>query len=96
MSHEERWRLTDKRALVTGGTKGIGYAIADELLRLGAAVTVVARTAGDIEDAVAQWERNGLLAEGIAADVSTAEGIAAVATALGGSLDILVNNSTLR
>ncbi|MBC8140537.1 MAG: SDR family NAD(P)-dependent oxidoreductase, partial [Armatimonadetes bacterium] len=49
----ERWKLTGKRALVTGGTKGIGYAIATELLALGASVTITARTEETVNAVVA-------------------------------------------
>ncbi len=88
----DRWKLTGKRALVTGGTRGIGYAIAAELLYLGAEVTITARTAETVTDAVADWQAQGLNAHGIASDVSISEGREKIVTALGQSLDILVNN----
>jgi len=91
-SHDERWRLTGKHALVTGGTKGIGYAIAEELLQLGASVTIAARTQSDIDTCVALWREKGYAAHGIAADLSAPNSAAALIAALGSRLDILVNN----
>lgn len=90
-----RWSLTGRRALVTGGTKGIGWAVAEELLALGAEVLIVARNADDVAAAVAEWAGRGLPATGLAADVSTPAGREAILTQLqagGPALDILVNN----
>ena len=41
---KNQWRLKGKLALITGGTKGIGLAIAEEFLRLGAEIFIVARS----------------------------------------------------
>ncbi|WP_375417576.1 SDR family oxidoreductase [uncultured Hymenobacter sp.] len=89
------WTLTGRRALVTGGTKGIGYAVADELLSLGAEVLIVARNANDVAAAVAGWTARGLPATGLAADLAAPIGQAAVfqhLQAQAQGLDILVNN----
>src|SRR5215510_3708979 len=90
---DPRWSLEGRRALVTGATKGIGLAVADELLRLGAAVLIVARSASDVRARVEEWRSER--AQGLAADLSVPEGravaIAAARESLGG-LDILVNN----
>ena len=43
------WNLQNKKALVTGGTKGIGLAIVEEFLDLGAEVLVVARNTKSIQ-----------------------------------------------
>lgn len=93
---ENRWKLTGRRALVTGGTKGIGRAVAEELLALGAEVFLVARHAAEVAQVAAELSRPGQpAAYGIAADVRTPAGRAAVLAALaaqGGRLDVLVNN----
>lgn len=91
----ERWTLAGKRALVTGGTKGIGRAVAEELLGLGAAVVIVARNAEEVAACCATWRQRGEPAAGVAADVTTEEGrdaVLAQVRATQGGLDILINN----
>jgi Tropinone reductase 1 len=63
-----------KRALITGGTRGIGRAICELFLAQGAELLVVARTADELEHRLAEWHAPGGIVEGIVADVSTAEG----------------------
>jgi NAD(P)-dependent dehydrogenase (short-subunit alcohol dehydrogenase family) len=79
--------LIGRRALITGGTRGIGAAIAQRMLDAGAKVVVTARSRGETSPAGAVF---------VAGDVATAAGVKAIAAgaldALGG-LDILVNNA---
>ncbi|MFK7906330.1 MAG: SDR family oxidoreductase [Chitinophagales bacterium] len=91
----KHWKLTNQRALITGGTKGIGLAIAEEFLQLGAKVFITARNEEQVKEQVAEWKNQGFDAAGLVADMSQSEDrrklIAAVEEEWGG-LDILVNN----
>jgi len=90
-----RWSLAGRSALVTGATLGIGLAVAEEMLALGAKVFVVARDAERLEAQLERWRGEGARAEGMAADVAEAEGRRAVLRRMeeaGAGLDILVNN----
>ena len=92
---DKRWSLTGRTALVTGASKGIGAAIAAELLGFGATVLAVARQAEALEAQVAEWRNLGLDAHALTADVSTPDGRAALldtVRARTAKLDILVNN----
>jgi tropinone reductase I len=65
-----RWNLEGKRALITGGTKGIGLAIAKEFMSLGAEVIVVARNEDLLNEKVDQWGQSGFHVKGFAKDLS--------------------------
>lgn len=82
-------QLENKTALVTGSTKGIGFAIAQALAREGARVIVNGRNA---ESTAKAAQRIGAGARGIAADIGTAAGCAAL-LAQAGTVDVLVNNA---
>ncbi len=93
---KDRWNLEGKRALVTGGTKGIGKAIVEELLRFGAEVFITARTTEDIENRISKWKEGGFSVDGIACDVSKKEDRMKLLDKVEdkwGALDILVNNA---
>ena len=87
-------QLTNKTALVTGSTAGIGFAIAQSLAREGALVFVNGRTEDRVKSAADRIrEMSGLQTiEGVAADVGTAEGVERIVKRIP-KLDILVNNA---
>lgn len=84
--------LDGRRALVTGGSSGIGRAIALGLARAGAEVVVAARTESAIDEVVAQGAADGGSMAGIRADLSTRSGAHALADAVGDA-DIVVNSA---
>lgn len=88
--------LHEKRILITGGTSGIGLALATQALRRGASVLVTGRRKAAVDAALAQLQAEGGKVHGVAADVSTSAGRAATLDAarerLAG-LDVLVNNA---
>jgi 3-oxoacyl-[acyl-carrier protein] reductase len=87
--------LKGLRAVVTGGTKGIGRAIAETLAAEGADVAICARHADDVEQTVAALKSKGVNATGRAVDVADGPALAAwvadAATEFGG-IDIAVSN----
>lgn len=90
------WNLNEKLALVTGASKGIGRAICEEFLSLGAKLIFVARNEADIRKLETEWRRQGFEVEGVSADISSNQGRQKIADALdanGSGLDILVNNA---
>ncbi len=96
VSFEKRWSLEGMQALVTGSTKGIGRAVAEEMARLGASVGIVARHVDDVSRVVDEIRKSGADVWGCAADVSSVEGRQRVVESLPDNwtrLDILVNNA---
>ena len=87
--------LKGLKAIVTGGTKGIGQAIAQTLAAEGAHVAICARNADEVAASVAELQGRGVTAFGRAVDVADAPALAAwvndAAATLGG-IDIVVAN----
>ncbi len=91
----DRWSLKGHNVLVTGATRGIGAAVVEELLALGARVMFVARSRQDVAARESEWRGRGFDARGITADVSSPEGRAELigqVPAWADRLDALVNN----
>ena len=91
-------RLKDKVAVITGGTRGIGYATAEAFLREGAVVIIAGSSKASADKAVASLKEtfpDGTVA-GISPDLSSLESVRnafIIATAQYGCVDILVNNA---
>lgn len=83
--------LANKLALVSGSTAGIGFAIAELLLREGARVIINGRTQQGVDAALAKLSAHGGAALGFAGDLSQAEAAAALAREHP-NVEILVNN----
>lgn len=88
------FRLEGKRALVAGGSSGIGLACAVALAEAGAAVTVAARAPDKLEAVVGEMKAAGLQAEGLVMDVSDIPAMQA-RVAEAGPFDVLVNSAGL-
>lgn len=91
-------KLTDKVALVTGGSQGIGKAIALAYAREGARVFVCARREADLEQAVGEIRAAGGEASWIAADISKTREVKRLlreVRCLYGTVHILVNNASI-
>jgi len=86
-------KIAGRTALVTGASRGIGYAIAECFVREGVNVHIAARTAGDVETAVAKLRAlGGVRVTGHALDLSQGSAIAQLVERCG-EVDFLVNNA---
>jgi len=97
MSVRASFDLTGRTALVTGGSRGLGLAMAGALGEMGAKVVISARKVDELDEAVVSLKSRGVTAVRVVGDLSKAEGISpfvdAVAAAAGAPIDILVNNA---
>ena len=90
-------QVTGKAVVVTGGSRGLGRALGEQLAALGAKVLLVARDRVSLEAVVEGIRSRGGTAFGVAADIGDKESIypiAGQAAALLGPIDILINNAS--
>ena len=91
--------LGGRRALITGSSKGIGYAMAEALASAGASIVLNARDAGRLAEARSRLASSGYAVEASCFDVTDPEagaaGVAAIEDELG-PIDILVNNAGIQ
>jgi NAD(P)-dependent dehydrogenase (short-subunit alcohol dehydrogenase family) len=88
--------FTGKVALITGGSRGIGYAIAEQFGARGVKVAITGTSQGNLDRAKAALAAKGIAAEAIVADVRDRAQVQAMVdrtVAVFGGLDILVNNA---
>ncbi|XP_058765143.1 tropinone reductase homolog isoform X4 [Vicia villosa] len=94
---DKRWSLEGMTALVTGGTRGIGYAIVEELAEFGAAVHICSRNEDDINKCLEEWKSKGFNVTGSVCDILSHEQrktlMENVSSIFHGKLNILVNNA---
>ncbi|CAA9500800.1 MAG: 3-oxoacyl-[acyl-carrier protein] reductase [uncultured Solirubrobacterales bacterium] len=96
MSFLEAFRLTDKVAIVTGASSGLGVDFADALAEAGADVVICARRADRLKDTKARVEGHGRRCVAVQADVTNVDDCNRVvdqAVAELGRVDVLVNNA---
>ncbi len=87
--------LKNKTAVVTGGSKGIGFAIAETLIKNGASVFICSRDERDLREALERLSPSGPV-KGEVCDVRSEESVKAMLAACAqnfGGLDILINNA---
>ncbi|KAK9127013.1 hypothetical protein Scep_015859 [Stephania cephalantha] len=91
-----RWSLQGMTALVTGGTRGIGHAVVEELAGFGAVVHTCSRKQEELNACLRDWSSKGFRVTGSVCDLSLREGrqnlMDTVSSAFHGNLNILINN----
>ncbi|XVF55213.1 hypothetical protein PTKIN_Ptkin06aG0018600 [Pterospermum kingtungense] len=96
-TRNQRWSLQGMTALVTGGTRGIGYAIVEELAALGAVVHICSRNQTEIDERLQQWQSKGFKVSGSVCNLSSKEEreklMETVSSVFDGKLNILINNA---
>lgn len=89
-------RLFNKTAIITGGSRGIGFALAQELISAGAKVVICSRTKKELKKALSLLNKNGEVAFGVTCDVSKltdCQRLIKFAKSKLKKIDILINNA---
>ena len=92
----DKFKLTDRVAVITGGASGIGYSTAEALAEAGARVIIADRDPKALEQACAKLGENGYQARGVEMDVTDSAHVTQAATeivAREARVDILINNA---
>ncbi len=88
--------MKDKVVIVTGGSSGIGKALAEEFGKHGSKVLITGRNRSDLHAAVDELRQKGIIIDGVVADVSRPEDNRTMATEamrIYGKVDLLINNA---
>ncbi|KAL7583535.1 hypothetical protein Lser_V15G44201 [Lactuca serriola] len=95
-TRNSRWSLAGMTALVTGGTRGIGYAVVEELAELGAAVHTCSRNEAELNHRLQEWSSKGFTVTGSVCDATSRpqreQLLEKVSSIFNGKLNILINN----
>ncbi|XP_073140571.1 tropinone reductase homolog At5g06060-like [Henckelia pumila] len=96
---DQRWSLKGMTALVTGGTRGIGHAIVEELAGFGAKVHTCSRSEMELNERIREWQGKGFQVSGSTCDLASKTQrehlINTVASVFDGKLNILINNAAI-
>uniref|UniRef100_A0A2N9FDS7 Uncharacterized protein n=1 Tax=Fagus sylvatica TaxID=28930 RepID=A0A2N9FDS7_FAGSY len=91
-----RWSLKGMTALVTGGTRGIGHAVVEELAGFGASVHTCSRNETELNKCLNEWRGKGFVVSGSVCDASSRvqreKLMEEVASVFNGKLNIIINN----
>ena len=96
MSVRKAFDLSGRKAIVTGGSRGLGLQIAEGLGEMGAELVIAARKADELDEAIAHLSKQGIVAHALVAALGRPEAVSAFASealARLGQCDILVNNA---
>ncbi|XP_057484123.1 tropinone reductase homolog At5g06060-like [Actinidia eriantha] len=93
---DSRWTLTGMTAFVSGGTRGIGHAVVEELAELGATVHTCSRNEAELNRCLQEWAAKGFTVTGSVCDASSRaqreQLLEKVSFLFNGKLNILINN----